>query len=209
MKRAKLPPEILEQMWAHGLGGMKIYIPRQRTATLVERFTPKVLELIETTYEHQIVIFKMFDAPRPVLTDMLGIKAVATRFNLKPRTAALATAAAWKLWQVWFPSEEKPRLVRLRELAEEINHAETRLIILYRDVREKLRYNQEITPDDHKRHIPITAEIILKVIDLAKSSLESRPWKESADHCSVMTKERNQNMPEIPRWPYIVQGEVS
>lgn len=179
MKRSKLPRDLIEHLWQHGLGGKRLYVPKQPSQTLVILHTPKVLEEIEATYEERGLTFYEESSPRKVFSGMFGKSRIAFKFNMKPRTAARVASAAWKAWRDWFGHKERLRLEQLRTLAEETSREYPAFYFSYLEIRGRLRKNQKVTADYYARFHTAPAKAIQQVIDLAKSSIESCPWKGS------------------------------
>lgn len=179
MKRSKLPRDLIEQLWQHGLGGQRLYVPKQPSQTLVAIHLPKVLEEIEATYEERGLTFYEESSRRKVFSGMFGKSRIAFKFKLKPRTAARVASAAWKAWREWFGHKERLQLEQLRALAEEAGREYPAFYFSYLEIRGRLRKNQKVTADYYARFHTVSTRAIQQVIDLAKSSIESCPWRSS------------------------------
>ena len=177
MKRLKLPQEVLDVLWRYDLDSSHIYVPKRKSQTLIADFTPKVLVEIEATYEERGVTFYWEASPRKVLSGMFGKRVVASMFNLKIRTAAGVVTAAYKAWREWFGHQERHKLEQLRRIAEECGREYTPLYFTYLEIRSMLRNKQEVTADYYARRHTIPNQESQQIINLAKASLESCPWR--------------------------------
>lgn len=110
---------------------------------------------------------------------MFGTKTIASRFQLKPRTATRVVLAAWKAWRDWFSHKERLRLEQLRTIAEDHGCDYTDLFLSYREIRGKIRFGQEVNVRYYTGYHGVCEETIQQIIDLAQASGESCPWKNS------------------------------
>lgn len=177
MGRSKLPRDLVELARRYGLAGRHVYIPKQDARNLVAHFKPIVLQEIEEAYEERGLTF--YERSRKTFSGMFGKSKVAFKHNLKLRTAASVASAAWKAWREWFGHKERLRLEQLRVLAEEAGCEYAAFYFSYLEIRGRLRKNQKVTADYYARFHTAPAKAIQQVIDLAKSSIESCPWRSS------------------------------
>ena len=90
--------------------------------------------------------------------------------------------AAWKAWRDWFGHKERLYLEQLRDLAEEIGIEYTGIYFTYLGIREKLRRGEEADIDEAASYHRVQVHAIKPVLDLAKASIESCPWRSSPKH---------------------------
>jgi hypothetical protein len=179
MKLEKLPQELLEILWEHGMASRLIYVPKQKSQTLIARYTPRVLEDIEANYEARGITFYWEASPRRGFSMMFGTKAIVSKFQLKPRTATRVALASWKAWREWFSHRERIRLEQLRTIAEESGCEYTDLFLSYREIRSKIRSGQDVDVQYFTGYHGVSEKTIQQVIDLARASIESCPWRPS------------------------------
>jgi hypothetical protein len=179
MRGSKLPQDLIELGHKYGLAGRRIYFPKQKLHTLVARYLPELLREIEATYEERGITFYVEASPRKVFSRMFGKSRVAFKFNLKLRTAASCASAAHKAWREWFSRSERPRLEQVRMVAQNTGRDYAPLYFSYLEMRNRLRTNQKVTPDDYTGFHSLPAEAVQQMMALAKSSIESCPWRMS------------------------------
>jgi hypothetical protein len=179
MKLAKLSQDVIRFLWAQGLAGKLIYVPKQGSSTLVASYTQKLLEEIEATYEKRRVTFYWESSPRKVFSGMFSASWIASQFHLRPRTAARVSSAAYKAWREWFSHKERLKLEQLRTMAEENGWNYTDLFFSYLKIRGQIRSGQEVDLGFYTGYHSTSRELIQPVIDLAKASIESCPWRSS------------------------------
>lgn len=179
MRGSKLPHDLIGRLWELGLAGKRLYVPKQKAQTLVARAAPKVLQEVETFYEEGGVTFYWEASSRRLFSGRFGKSKIASKFNLKLRTAASVASAAWKAWRDWFGHKERLKLEQLRVLAEEAGCEYAAFYFSYLDIRGRLRKNQKVTADYYARFHTVPAKAIQQTIDFAKSSIESCPWRSS------------------------------
>ncbi len=57
MRVSKLPQEVKELLWKHGMAGRRIYVPTLPSPNLITRHLPLVLREIEETYHDHGITF--------------------------------------------------------------------------------------------------------------------------------------------------------
>ena len=185
MRKTRLPQELIDLAHDCGLAGRRVYIPKHSKAqlsdssTLVASHTIKAVREVEATYEQRGVTFYLETSPRKAFSSMFGKSRMASRFNLKLRTASRVVSAAYQLWREWFSRSERPRLDRLRGLAEANGCDYTALFLSYLEIRQRLRQGQEVRIGDYTDYHAVATDAIQQVIDLARVSTESCPWRSS------------------------------
>lgn len=179
MKLAKLAKNLIELLQENGLAGQLIYVPKVKSQSILARHLPKVLEEIEATYEKRGVTFYWEASSRKGFSGMFGTNAIASRFRLKPRTATRVSSAAWRSWRDWFGHKERLTLDHLRALAEDCGLEYSSLYQTYRDIRNDLRNDQTKPVDYYAGYHCVPDQFILLVVELAKSSIRSFPWRSS------------------------------
>jgi hypothetical protein len=110
---------------------------------------------------------------------MFGKSRMASRFNLKLRTASRVVSAAYQIWREWFSRSERPRLDQLRGLAEANGCDYTALFLSYLEIRQRLRQGQDVRIGYYTDYHGVSTDAIQLVIDLARLSIESCPWRSS------------------------------
>jgi len=185
MRKTRLPQELIDLAHSCGLAGRCVYIPKHPRArfsdspTLVDSHAIKAAREVETTYEQRGVTFYLETSPRKAFSSMFGKSRMASRFNLKLRTASRVVSAAYQIWREWFSRSERPRLDQLRGLAEANGCDYTALFLSYLEIRQRLRQGQDIRIGDYTDYHGVSAGTIQQVIDLARLSIESCPWRSS------------------------------
>ena len=181
MKRSvEWPQNILEFFWERGLEGKRIRVPKRRLPGLVSHYKSRLLdEDVEAVYEQSGVTFYLEKSSRLRFSDRFNRNSVAAKFNLKSRTAGSVCQAAWKAWRDWFGHKERLKLEHLRDLAEEASIDYTALSFTYLAIRKQLRRGEEVQADDHTGYHQVQAHVIQPVIELARASIESCPWRSS------------------------------
>jgi len=179
VRGSKLPKDLIELGHKYGLAGQRAYFPKQKLHTLVTRHMPDILQEIEAVYIECGLTFYEESSTRKIFSGMFGKSKVAYKFNLKLRTAASVASAAYKAWREWFGRKERPRLQQLRRIAEETSHEYSPLYFSYLEIRDLLLNNQVVTADYYVRFHTIPIKEIQQIIDLAKASIESCPWRSS------------------------------
>jgi hypothetical protein len=119
MRVSKLPRELKELLWKHGLAGRRIYIPKQPSYNLITRHLPMILREVEETYHDDGITFYFEKSARDRFSGRFGKSKIAVRYGLKIRTAASLSQSAWKAWRDWFGHTERLHLEQLRDLASE------------------------------------------------------------------------------------------
>src|SRR3990172_6290880 len=122
MRKSKLPQDIIDVLTKRGFAGRRVYVPADessRPRNLVTIFLPKLLAEVEADYERRGVTFFSEGSPRKMFSGIYGKGRIGARFNLKPRTAASVSSAAWKRWRDWFSHSERLRQDELRAVAGE------------------------------------------------------------------------------------------
>jgi hypothetical protein len=179
MKRSNLPRDLIEKLWQHGMGGKRLYVPKQPSQSLVIIHVPMVLEEIEATYEERGLTFYEESSPRKVFSGMFGKTRIAFKFNLKPRTATRVVSAAWRAWRDWFGHKERVHLQRLQQIAEGCGKEYTALFFSYLEIRGRLRKTQKVTANYYANYLSASSETVMQMIDLAKESIDSCSWRHS------------------------------
>lgn len=197
MRKSKLPQALVHQLWEHGLAGKTVYVPEQKSQNLTDTCLPKVRAMIEAAYEKSTLAFEhetlvrgkvpesielkkiTSHLLRKVLSETLDADAIASKFGLKPRTAALIVSRAWKSWQGWFLSEEQPRLSHLRTIAETQGINRLGLFSAYSGMRRQLLSSQPVTVESYTFQGRIPTETIQAVYGLAQASAKSYPWRDA------------------------------
>ncbi|MBI5197645.1 MAG: hypothetical protein HZA19_03450 [Nitrospirae bacterium] len=184
-RKSVLPEEFIEVAHRHGLGGRRVYIPKQtgtdldHPPTLVNRYLPEVLREIESAYETRGVTFYLETSSERIFSGMFSKSRVATQFRLKPRTATRVLAAARKAWRDWFSRSERLTLDHLRTIGQEFDREYTPIFLSYLEIRSRLRKGQEVTISYYGDYHRLPDETIRQMIALAQSSIESCPWRNS------------------------------
>ncbi|NKE72857.1 hypothetical protein [Candidatus Manganitrophus noduliformans] len=168
-----------------GLAGRRVYIPKykfndspdDRLETLIGRCKPPLLREIEHVYERDHITFYFEHSPRALFSSRFGKNKTAARFGLKIRTAARTSSAAWRAWRDWFGHRERRILEQLRDLADENGGEHEKFSATYLEIRGQIRSGQEVDMEHHAGYHNVSREIILQVVDLAKASIESCPWR--------------------------------
>ena len=185
MRKMRLPQELIDLAHQCGLAGCHVYIPKQSMArcsdssTLVATHAIKAMLEVEATYEQRGVTFYLETSPRKTFSSMFGSSRMASRFNLKLRTASRVVSAAYQLWRDWFSRSERPRLDQLRTIAEEQHCEYTALYLSYLEIRSLLRTEQAVEMGDYTSYHGVDPDTIQQVIDLARASCESCSWRSS------------------------------
>nr|MBI3613956.1 hypothetical protein [Nitrospirota bacterium] len=185
MKKSRLPQELIDLAQQHGLGGCRVYVPKHAKApatdplTLVTSHAAKTVNEVEATYEQRGVTFYQEASPRQAFSSMFGKSRIASKFNLKLRTASRVVSATYQLWRDWFARSERPRLDQLRALAEEQHCEYTALYLSYLEIRHLLRTGREVKNNDYTNYHAVSSDTIQQVIDLARASCENCPWRSS------------------------------
>lgn len=171
-----------------GLAGRRVYIPKykyndsppDRSDSLIARCKPLLLREIEHIYERDHITFYSEHSPRALFSARFGKNKTAARFNLKIRTAARVSSAAWKAWRDWFSHRERRILEQLRDLAEENGGAYEKFSGTYLEIRADLSRGETKPDEYHAGYLEgVPPETIREMIDLAKSSIGSCPWRSS------------------------------
>jgi hypothetical protein len=178
-QRARLPQDLIELGHKYGLAGQRVYFPKQKLHTLVTQYLPQVLKEIEATYDERGLTFYEEASPRRLFSGMFSKGKIAFRLNLKLRTAASVASSAWRLWREWFGRKERPRLEQVRIIAEENNRDYTPLFLSYLEIRQRLRTGQDISIVYYTNYHSVPAETIQQLIDLARASTTSCPWRDT------------------------------
>ena len=179
MRASKLPQEIKELLWKHGLEGKRIYIPKLRSPDLITRHLPLVLMEVEESYHESGITFYLEKSSRDRFSGRFGKNKIASMFKLKLRTSASISVAAWKTWRDWFGHKERLYLEQLRDLAEEIGIEYTGIYFTYLGIREKLRRGEDADIDEAAGYHGVQVHVIQPILDLAKASVASCPWRSS------------------------------
>lgn len=179
MRVSRLPQDLIDLGHKYGLAGQRVYFPKQKLHTLVTRFLPDILREIEATYDERGLTFYEESSARKVFSGMFSKSKIAFKFNLKLRTAASVSSAAWKAWREWFGRKERSRLDELRMIAQEAGHEYSSFYFSYLEIRNRLRTNQEASVDYYARFHSVPAETIQRMIDLAQVSIKSCHWRGS------------------------------
>jgi hypothetical protein len=185
MRKTRLPQELIDLAHDCGLAGRRVYIPKHSKArfsdspSLVASHAIKAVREVEATYEQRGVTFYLETSPRKAFSSMFGKSRMASRFNLKLRTASRVVSVAYQAWREWFSRSERPRLDQLRGLAEANGCDYTALFLSYLEIRQQLRQTQEIRIQHYTDYHVVSADIIQQVIDLARVSIESCSWRSS------------------------------
>jgi hypothetical protein len=177
MKLTKLPQDLVEVLSTRGLAGRLIYVPKQKSRSLVASHTPKVLKEMEATYEQRGATFYWEASPRKVFSAMFGTHKIISKFHLKPRTATSVASAAYRTWREWFSHKERLKLEQLRSIAEETGWDYSDLSLSYREIRDNIRNGQKIDIGYYTGYHNFSIETVHQIIDLAKASIESCPWR--------------------------------
>ena len=73
MKASKIPEELKEFLWKHGLEGRRIYIPKLPSPDLITRHLPLVLIKVEESYHESGITFYLGEVLQgPVFPEGLG-----------------------------------------------------------------------------------------------------------------------------------------
>lgn len=179
MRVSKLPQEVKEILWKHGLAGRRIYVPNQPSPNLITRHLPVVLREVEETYHDDGITFYSEKAARDRFSGKFGKNRIAARFGLKVRTAASLSRAAWNAWRDWFGHKERLNLEQLRNLAGEAGIEYGSLFFTYLAIRKRLRMGEAVQAHDHTGYHQVQAHEIQPVIELARASIEGCPWRSS------------------------------
>ena len=179
MRVSKLPQEVKELLWKHGLAGQRIYVPNQPSPNLITRHLPLVLMEIEETYHDDGITFYLEKSARDRFSGRFGKSRITARYRLKVRTAASLSLAAWKAWRDWFGHRERLNLEKLRELAREAGIEYGSLFFTYLAIRKQLRRGEPVQAHEHTGYHQVEAHVIQPVIDLAQASIEGCPWRSS------------------------------
>jgi hypothetical protein len=167
VKGQKLPREVVQVLWKIGLGGKRIYVPKQPSQTLVATHTPILLEEIERFYEEQGLTFYEEGSRRKVFSGLFGKNRVSMKYGLKSRTAASVASAAWRGWRDWFGHKERSRLILLQSIAESNEKEYGALYFSYLQIRNRLRKKQKVTEDYYAKYHSISVETVEEMIRFA------------------------------------------
>jgi len=181
MKLENLPQDLIEQLWERGLAGKLIYVPKQKSETLVAKHTPGVLMEVEASYEERGVTYYWESAPRKGFSLVFGTRSIVSKLRLKPRTATRVVSAAYKAWREWFGHHERLKLEQLRDLAEGAGIEYSALYFTYLGIRNKLRRGEkaDVDVDEAAGYHGVQVYVMQPVLDLAKASVASCPWRTS------------------------------
>jgi hypothetical protein len=184
MRKSKLPQEIIDVMVKHGFAGRRVYIPKQPAApgqskNLVTIHLPKLLADVEENYETRGVTFFSEGSPRRMFSGIYGKGRIGARFNLKPRTAASVSSAAWKRWRDWFSRSERLRHDEIRMVADEARRDFSAMYFTYLEIRQRLRAGEAVSLGDYARYHSAPEALMERVKDLAQASIQSCPWRAS------------------------------
>jgi hypothetical protein len=184
MRKSKLPQEIIDVMVKHGLAGRRVYVPKlpdapEQSRNLVTIHLPKLLAEVESDYERRGVTFFSEGSPRKLFSGNYGKTRIGARFNLKPRTAASVSSAAWKRWREWFSRSERLRHDELRDLADEARREFAAMYFTYLEIRQRLRAGEAVGLEEYMRYHNAPEALMERVKDLAQASIQSCPWRPS------------------------------
>lgn len=185
MRISGLPKEVIEMGWKHGLAGRRVYFPKQtkeqsqESQTMVSSHALMLVREVESTYEDRGVTFYTEASPRKVFSGMFNKNRIGSKFSLKPRTAARVSSAAWRAWREWFGRKERLQLEQLRTIASENEREYGPLFLSYLEIRQQLRQGQTINVGYYTGYHSLPEEVIQEIVALAKSSVESCPWRSS------------------------------
>jgi hypothetical protein len=185
MRKSRLPQELIDVAHRCGMAGRRVYIPKQSkdrlsdSPTLVASHAVKAVNEVEAIYEKRGVTFYQEASPRQSFSSMFGKSRIASRFNLRLRTAARVVSAAYQIWRDWFARSERSRLDQLRALGEENGCEYSALFLSYLEIRHHLRTEQEVGIGYYTGYHGVSVESIQQVIDLARASIKSCPWRSS------------------------------
>lgn len=177
MRISKLPNEVKELLWKHGLAGRRIYVPTQPSPNLITRHLPLVLMEVEETYHDDGITFYFEKSSRDRFSGKFGKSRIAARYGLKVRTAASLSLTAWKAWRDWVGHKERLHLDRLRDLAREAGIEYGSLFFTYLAIRKQLRKGEEVLAHEHSGYHQVQPHVIQQVIELAQASIEGCPWR--------------------------------
>ncbi len=179
MRKSKLPHEVKEVLWKHGLAGRRIYVPTLPSPNLITRHLPLVLQEIEETYHDDGITFYFEKSSRHRFSGKFGKGKIAARYVLKVRTAASLSLAAWMTWRDWFGHKERLHLQQLRDIAGEAGIEYGSLFFTYLAIRKQLRKGEMVHAHEHSGYHQVQPHVIQQVIELAQASIEGCPWRTS------------------------------
>ncbi len=162
---------------------MKVHTHKKQPNTLIGCYTPKVLECLESLCE-QSPSFRGDDC-RVYFCGFLNKNVISAQFHLSPATAWRVINTAWQMWLDWYQSEESFRQKQVLDLAERTGWTRTggpSPEAVYRDFRRRIRCGREAEVNGiSTRFEGSRADFFRQVIDIAKASIESCPWRKTSD----------------------------